>query len=75
MIQDKIDPITGAIIQTVPNIPMVPPANAAALNPVFSPVAQEKAISMFGTNDQRQGSVAGYKQEVVNGLMPNPNTF
>ena len=47
-----------------PNIPMSDSYNSAASAPVFSPATQEKAAAVFGTNDQRQASTSGFKQEI-----------
>ena len=47
-----------------PNIPMSDSYNSAASTPVFPPAAQEKAAAVFGTNDQRQASTNGFKQEI-----------
>jgi hypothetical protein len=43
--------------------------NSAASSPVFPPAAQERAASVFGTNDQRQASTSGFKQEVKERIM------
>lgn len=48
----------------VPNIAMSESYNAAAPKPVFSPVTQEKALGIFGSNNQRQISVNGVKEDV-----------
>ena len=47
-----------------PNIPMSESYNSAASSPVFLPATQEKAAAVFGTNDQRQMSTTGFKQEI-----------
>ena len=47
-----------------PKIPMSDSYNSAASTPVFPPAAQEKAAAVFGTNDQRQASTNGFKQEI-----------
>tara|TARA_B100000768_G_scaffold181757_1_gene206233 strand:- start:3903 stop:4190 length:288 start_codon:yes stop_codon:yes gene_type:complete len=47
-----------------PNIPMSESYNSAASSPVFPPATQERAASVFGTNDQRQMSTTGFKQEI-----------
>ena len=49
---------------SAPNIPMSDSYNSAASTPVFPPAAQEKAAAVFGTNDQRQASTNGFKQEI-----------
>jgi hypothetical protein len=38
--------------------------NSAASSPVFPPADQERAAAVFGTNDQRQISTTGFKQEM-----------
>jgi hypothetical protein len=47
-----------------PNIPMSESYNSAASSPVFPPADQERAAAVFGTNDQRQMSTTGFKQEM-----------
>jgi hypothetical protein len=47
-----------------PNISMSSSYNDAASSPVFPPATQEKAAAVFGTNDQRQASTNGFKQEI-----------
>tara|TARA_R110000823_G_scaffold281925_1_gene400182 strand:- start:2943 stop:3302 length:360 start_codon:yes stop_codon:yes gene_type:complete len=47
-----------------PNISMSDSYNSSASTPVFPPATQEKAAAVFGTNDQRQASTNGFKQEV-----------
>ena len=47
-----------------PNIAMSDSYNSAASTPVFPPATQEKAAAVFGTNDQRQMSTTGFKQEI-----------
>jgi len=55
---------TPLVNSNVPNIAMSESYNAAASKPVFSPATQEKALGMFGSNDQRQISVNGVKEDV-----------
>ena len=38
--------------------------NSAASSPVFPPATQEKAAAVFGSNNERQGSAGGFKQEI-----------
>jgi hypothetical protein len=52
-----------------PNIPMSESYNSAASSPVFPPATQEKAAALFGTNDQRQASTNGFKQEIKERIM------
>jgi len=52
-----------------PNISMSESYNSAASSPVFPPAAQETAASVFGTNDQRQASTSGFKQEIKERIM------
>jgi len=47
-----------------PNISMSEPYNSAASSPVFPPATQERAAAVFGTNDQRQMSTTGFKQDI-----------
>ncbi len=47
-----------------PNIAMSESYNSAASLPVLPPATQEKAAAVFGTNDQRQMSTTGFKQEI-----------
>jgi len=55
---------TPLVNSNVPNIAMSESYNAAASKPVFSSSTQEKALGMFGSNDQRQISVNGVKEDV-----------
>jgi hypothetical protein len=64
------DPFNGSNpMSPTPNIPMSESYNSAASSPVFPPAAQERAASVFGTNDQRQASTSGFKQEVKERIM------
>lgn len=47
-----------------PNISMSESYNSAASSPVFPPATQERAAAVFGSNDQRQMSTTGFKQEI-----------
>ena len=51
-------------LSPTPNISMSDSYNSAASTPVFPPATQEKAAAVFGTNDQRQMSTTGFKQEI-----------
>ncbi len=57
------------------NVPMMPPANSAANTPVFSPVTQEKAASVYGTDNERQGAVSGFKQEAKDRIISELNNL
>ena len=52
-----------------PSVPMSESYNSAASSPVFPPAAQERAAAVFGTNDQRQASTNGFKQEIKERIM------
>ena len=56
--------LAGGGATSAPNIPMSDSYNSAASTPVFPPATQEKAAAVFGTNDQRQASTNGFKQEI-----------
>ena len=58
-----------------PNIPMSGSYNAAASAPVFPPAAQNQAAAVFGSNDERQGSTSGFKQEVKERIMTDLNSL
>ena len=55
---------TPLVNSNVPNIAMSESYNAAASKHVFSSSTQEKVLGMFGSNDQRQISVNGVKEDV-----------
>ena len=57
------------------NVPMMPPANSAASTPVFSPQTQEKAASVYGTDNERQGAVSGFKQEAKDKIISELNNL
>ncbi len=62
-------PLQAPLVNSnVPNIAMSESYNAASSKPVFSPATQEKALDMFGSNDQRQISVNGVKEEIISKL-------
>tara|TARA_R110002167_G_scaffold200147_1_gene403497 strand:- start:51 stop:452 length:402 start_codon:yes stop_codon:yes gene_type:complete len=56
--------LEGGGATSAPVIPMSDSYNAAASSPVFSPASQGQAAAVFGSNDERQGSTSGFKQEV-----------
>lgn len=58
-----------------PNIPMSDSYNAAASAPVFPPAAQDQAAAVFGSNNERQGSTSGFKQEVKERIMTDLNSL
>ena len=60
---------------TEPNIPMSDSYNAAASAPVFPPAAQDQAAAVFGSNNERQGSTSGFKQEVKERIMTDLNSL
>ena len=60
---------------TEPNIPMSDSYNAAASAPVFPPATQEQAAAVFGSNNERQGSTSGFKQEVKERIMTDLNSL
>ena len=71
---------TGRVSQSYatnpePNIPMSDSYNAAASSPVFSPDSQGKAAAVFGSNDERQGSTSGFKQEVKDRIIGDLNSL
>jgi len=61
--------LAGGGATSAPNIPMSESYNSAASSPVFPPATQEKAAAVFGTNDQRQASTNGFKQEIKERIM------
>ena len=71
---------TGRVSQSYatnpePNIPMSDSYNAAASAPVFPPASQGNAAALFGSNDERQGSTSGFKQEVKDRIMTDLNSL
>jgi hypothetical protein len=65
----------SAIDGIAPQYPMATPANSAASSPVFPPATQEKAAAVFGTADERQGAVGGFKQEVKERIIKDINSL
>ncbi len=57
------------------NVPMMPPTNSAANIPVFSPATQEKAASVYGTDNERQGAVSGFKQKAKDRIISELNNL
>lgn len=60
---------------TEPNIPMSDSYNAAASAPVFPPASQGNAAALFGSNDERQGSTSGFKQELKEKIIGDLNSL
>ena len=60
---------------TEPSIPMSDSYNAAASAPVFPPAAQDQAAAVFGSNDERQGSTSGFKQELKEKIIGDLNSL
>jgi hypothetical protein len=58
-----------------PNVPMSDSYNAAASSPVFPPAAQDQAAAVFGSNDERQGSTSGFKQELKEKIIGDLNSL
>ena len=69
---------TGQVVPTdgiTPQVPMSASYNQAATLPVFSPYDQEKAASVYGTDNERQGAVSGFKQEVKDKIISELNNL
>jgi hypothetical protein len=78
--QSNANAQTGRVSQsyatgTAPNIPMSDSYNAVASAPVFPPAAQEQAAAVFGSNNERQGSTSGFKQEVKDRIIGDLNSL
>jgi len=58
-----------------PNIPMSDSYNSSATSPVFPPAAQDQAAAVFGSNDERQGSTSGFKQELKEKIIGDLNSL
>lgn len=67
--------LEGGGATSAPVIPMSDSYNAAASSPVFSPSAQGQAAAVFGSNDERQGSTSGFKQEVKDRIIGDLNSL
>ena len=67
--------LEGGGATSAPVIPMSDSYNAAASAPVFPPAAQEQAAAVFGSNNERQGSTSGFKQEVKERIMTDLNSL
>mgnify|MGYP003642275475 FL=1 len=67
--------LAGGGATPAPVIPMSDSYNAAASSPVFPPEAQDQAAAVFGSNDERQGSTSGFKQEVKERIMTDLNSL
>ena len=78
--QSNANAQTGRVSQsyatnTGPNVPMSDSYNAAASSPVFPPAAQDQAAAVFGSNDERQGSTSGFKQELKERIIGDLNSL
>ena len=67
--------LEGGGATSAPVIPMSDSYNAAASSPVFSPASQGQAAAVFGSNDERQGSTSGFKQEVKDRIIGDLNSL
>ena len=67
--------LEGGGATSAPVIPMSDSYNAAASSPVFPPAAQDQAAAVFGSNNERQGSTSGFKQEVKERIMTDLNSL
>jgi len=67
--------LEGGGATSAPVIPMSDSYNAAASSPVFPPAAQDQAAAVFGSNNERQGSTSGFKQEVKERIMADLNSL
>ena len=67
--------LEGGGATSAPVIPMSDSYNAAASSPVFSPATQSQAAAVFGSNDERQGSTSGFKQEVKDRIIGDLNSL
>lgn len=78
--QSNANAQTGRVSQSYatnpgPNVPMSDSYNAAASSPVFPPAAQDQAAAVFGSNDERQGSTSGFKQELKERIIGDLNSL
>ena len=67
--------LEGGGATSAPVIPMSDSYNAAASSPVFPPAAQDQAAAVFGSNDERQGSTSGFKQEIKERIIGDLNSL
>jgi len=67
--------LAGGGATSAPVIPMSDSYNAAASSPVFPPATQDKASALFGSQNERQGSTSGFKQEVKERIMTDLNSL
>tara|TARA_B110000091_G_scaffold39749_1_gene42890 strand:+ start:1955 stop:2305 length:351 start_codon:yes stop_codon:yes gene_type:complete len=67
--------VVGAPAGLAPNIPMSDSYNVAASSPVFPPATQDQASALFGSQNERQGSTSGFKQEVKERIMTDLNSL
>ena len=78
--QSNANEQTGRVSQSYatnpePNVSMSDSYNAAASSPVFPPAAQDQAAAVFGSNDERQGSTSGFKQEIKSRIIGDLNSL
>ena len=67
--------LVGGGATSVPNIPMSDSYNASASSPVFPPEAQDQMATVFGSNNERQGSTSGFKQELKEKIIGDLNSL
>ena len=67
--------LAGGGATSAPNIPMSDSYNVAASSPVFPPATQDQASALFGSQNERQGSTSGFKQEVKERIMTDLNSL
>ena len=67
--------LAGGGATSAPVIPMSDSYNAAASSPVFPPAAQDQAAAVFGSNDERQGSTSGFKDEIKERIIGDLNSL
>mgnify|MGYP003626886988 FL=1 len=67
--------LAGGGATSAPVIPMSDSYNAAASSPVFPPAAQDQAAAVFGSNDERQGSTSGFKDEIKSRIIGDINSL
>lgn len=60
---------------SIPNIPMSDSYNVAASSPVFPPATQDQASALFGSQNERQGSTSGFKQELKEKIIGDLNSL
>ena len=67
--------LEGGGATSAPVIPMSDSYNAAASSPVFPPATQDKASALFGSQNERQGSTSGFKQELKEKIIGDLNSL